>query len=208
MSPSYAKAVILLANILMVAIRAPHGRRSRTVAVAKCRNSAMEKVLLTLAACTFLLTLIWIATPALAFADYPLRSAPFFAGVVLLAVGAWLFYRSHADLGENWSISLKLREKHQLVTHGVYGLVRHPMYLAYFIYMTGQALVIPNWLAGPADGAAMLLLFAFRVGREEHMMLERFGNDYRQYMATTRRLAPRIARSTPAAFEKRSSRVS
>lgn len=193
MSPLYAKAVILLANIVMVAIRAPHGQRSRTVPVAKsCIKSGMEKFLLTLASATFLLTLIWIATPALAFADYSLHPTPFFTGIVFLAVGTWLFYRSHADLGANWSISLELRERHQLVTHGVYRLVRHPMYLAYFIYMTGQAMVIPNWLAGPADGVAMLLLFAFRVGREERMMLEQFGDDYRQYMATTRRLAPGI----------------
>lgn len=193
MSPSYAKAVILLANILMVAIRAPHGQRSRTVPVAKsCRKSGMEKFLLTLSSATFLLTLIWIVTPAIAFADYALHPAPFFVGAIFLAIGVWLFYRSHADLGANWSVSLELREKHQLVTDGVYRQVRHPMYLAYFIYMTGQALVIPNWLAGPSDGVAMVLLFALRVGPEEQMMLERFGIDYRRYMASTKRLAPGI----------------
>lgn len=192
MNPLYAKAVIVLANILMIAIRAPHGKRSREVPVAKSRKGRLEIVLIIIASTTYLLTLIWIATPILAFADYPLAYVPFSAGACCMAIGLWLFHRSHADLGANFSISLEVRKRHQLVTHGVYRLVRHPMYLAFFVYLTGQVLVLPNWLAGPADGVAMLLLFAFRVGPEEEMMLEEFGKEYRTYMASTKRLAPRF----------------
>ena len=100
--------------------------------------------------------------------------------------------RAHADLGTNWSITLEVREKHQLVTHGIYRWVRHPMYLALFLYSAGQALVLPNWLVGPSYGFAMVLLFALRVGREERMMHEEFGKDYEAYAATTRRLLPGI----------------
>ncbi len=66
------------------------------------------------------------------------------------------------------------------------------MYLSLFIYSAGQALVLPNWLAGPSYGIAMALLFAFRVRREEHMMLEEFGSDYEMYRATTKRLIPGV----------------
>ena len=128
MNPWFAKAVILLASIVMVVIRAPHGQRSRAIPVAKSRKGALEIVLLTIAWVAFFLTLIWIATPAFAFADYPLHPVPLLTGTLLLAFGLWLFHRSHADLGANWSLTLELREKHQLVTHGVYRLVRHPMY--------------------------------------------------------------------------------
>jgi protein-S-isoprenylcysteine O-methyltransferase Ste14 len=85
-----------------------------------------------------------------------------------------------------------VRDKHQLVTHGVYRWVRHPMYLALLIYSAGQALVLPNWLVGPSYGVAMILLLAFRVGREERMMLEEFGKDYEAYTATTKRLVPGV----------------
>jgi protein-S-isoprenylcysteine O-methyltransferase Ste14 len=102
----------------------------------------------------------------------------------------WLFYRSHADLGTNWSITLQVREKHQLVTQGIYQHVRHPMYLALLLYSVGQALVLPNWLAGPSYLVAFGLLFALRVGPEERMMLEEFGKDYEAYMARTKRLIP------------------
>jgi protein-S-isoprenylcysteine O-methyltransferase Ste14 len=150
----------------------------------------LEFVLLTFAWVTFFLTLIWIVSPLFAFADYPLHLAPLVAGSLCLALGLWLFYRSHADLGTNWSITLELRERHQLVTHGVYRWVRHPMYLALLIFSAGQALVAANWLIGPSYGVAMLLLIALRLGPEEQMMLDEFGSQYEAYRAKTRRLLP------------------
>ena len=133
-----------------------------------------------------------MVTPWLAFADYPLRPVPFAAGVVCLAVGLWFFHRSHADLGTNWSITLEVREKHQLVTHGIYRRVRHPMYMALFLYSVGQALALPNWVAGPSYLVAFGLLFALRLGPEERMMREEFGADYDAYVARTKRLVPGI----------------
>jgi len=192
MNPWLAASVVLLASIVMVAIRAPHGQRSRGVAVARSRKGRLEIALLTIAWVAFFLPLIWVATPVLAFADYPLHPVPLVVGTLCLAFGLWLFYRSHADLGTNWSITLEVREQHQLVTHGVYRWVRHPMYLALLIYSVGEALVLPNWLAGPSYGVAMVLLFAFRVGPEQRMMLEEFGKDYEGYMATTKRLIPGV----------------
>jgi len=188
----FAKAVILLANIVMVVIRAPHGQRSRTIAVAKSRKGPLEIVLLTIAWVAFFIPLIWIATPLFAFADFPLHPIPFVTGSWCLALGLWLFHRSHADLGTNWSITLEVRENHHLVTRGVYHWVRHPMYLALLIYSVGQALVLPNWLAGPSYGVAMVLLIALRVIPEERMMREQFGNDYEAYMKTTKRLIPGV----------------
>jgi protein-S-isoprenylcysteine O-methyltransferase Ste14 len=107
-------------------------------------------------------------------------------------LGLWLLYRSHADLGTNWSITLEVREKHQLVTHGVYRHLRHPMYLALLLYASGQALVLPNWVAGPSYLVALLFLFALRVGPEERMMVEEFGKDYEAYVARTKRFVPGV----------------
>jgi protein-S-isoprenylcysteine O-methyltransferase Ste14 len=192
MNPWIAKAVILAASVVMVAIRAPHGRRSRGIKVVKSRKGTLEIVLLTLAWLGFFIPLIWIASPVLSFAEYPLRAGPLGAGVVCLVVGLWLFYRSHADLGTNWSITLEVREQHRLITHGVYGRVRHPMYIALLLYSVGQALVLPNWVAGPSYLIAFSILLVFRVREEEKMMLEQFGDEYAAYMARTQRLVPRI----------------
>jgi len=191
-SPWAAKAIILLASIVMVAIRAPHGRRRSRILAVRSRRGTLEIVLLTLAWLGFFLPLIWIATPLLASADYPLRPIPLLAGTVCLALGLWLFHLSHADLGDNWSITLEVLDNHSLVTQGVYRRVRHPMYTALLLYSAGQALILPNYVAGLSSAVAMALLVALRIGPEERMMVEQFGANYRQYAAVTKRLLPGV----------------
>jgi protein-S-isoprenylcysteine O-methyltransferase Ste14 len=109
-----------------------------------------------------------------------------------VVIGLWLFYRSHADLGTNWSITLEVREEHRLITEGVYRVVRHPMYSALVLYSVGQALVIPNWVAGPSNLLAFAVLLALRIRAEERMMDERFGDEYAAYSARTKRLIPGV----------------
>ena len=192
MNPWVAKALVLAAALVMVVIRAPHGRRSRSVRVAASHKTPLETGLLVFAWAGFLVPLIWAVSPAFSFAEYSLRTGPFVGGVMCLVIGLWLFYRSHADLGTNWSITLELREQHQLVTHGVYRRIRHPMYSALTLYSVGQALVIPNWVAGPANLIAFAILFTLRVRAEERMMLEEFGHEYAAYSARTKRLIPGV----------------
>jgi protein-S-isoprenylcysteine O-methyltransferase Ste14 len=190
MSPWFARAAVLVASIVMVVIRAPHGQRSRGVKVTKDRKGGLETFLLTLAWVAFFLGLVWIAVPVFRFADYPLHPVPFAAGLACLAWGLWLFHRSHADLGTNWSITLQVREGHRLVTEGIYRRIRHPMYTALFLYALGQALVVPNWVVGPSYLVTFGSLFALRLRPEERMMREEFGAEYDAYVARTKRLVP------------------
>ena len=107
MNPWIAKSVVLAATGVMMAIRGPHGHRSRSVNVAKSHKTPLETGLLVFAWVGFLVPLIWVVSPAFWFADYPLRIGPLLAGVMCFVIGLWLFYRSHADLGTNWSITLE-----------------------------------------------------------------------------------------------------
>jgi protein-S-isoprenylcysteine O-methyltransferase Ste14 len=192
MNPWIAKTLVLAGTVAMIAIRAPHGRRSQRVKVAKSHKTPLETGLLVLAWVGFFAPLIWVVSPAFSFAEYPLGTGPFIGGVTCFVIGLWLFYRSHADLGTNWSITLEVREQHRLITHGVYRRIRHPMYLALALYAAGQALVIPNWVAGPANLSAFAILFALRVRAEERMMGEVFGHEYAVYSARTKRLIPGV----------------
>ena len=192
MNPWIAKAVVIAATVVMLAIRAPHGRRSRSVKVAKSHKTPLETGLLVLAWGGFFIPLIWVASSAFRFANYPLRTGPLVAGVMCFVIGLWLFYRSHADLGTNWSITLEVREGHRLITQGVYRGVRHPMYSALLLYSVGQALVIPNWVAGLSNLVAFVVLFALRVAAEERMMAQQFGNEYAAYTTRTKRLIPHV----------------
>jgi protein-S-isoprenylcysteine O-methyltransferase Ste14 len=192
MNPWIAKVVVLAGTLTMIGIRAPHGRRSRSVKVAKSHKTSLETGLLVLAWIGFFIPLIWLASPVLSFAEYPLSLGPLVAGVICFVVGLWLFYRSHADLGANWSITLEVREQHRLITQGVYRRIRHPMYSALVLYSLGHALVIPNWVAGPSNLVAFGILFTLRVHAEEQMMSDAFGDEYATYAARTKRLVPGV----------------
>src|SRR5262245_10486263 len=192
MNPWIAKAVILAASVVMIAIRAPHGKRSRAVKTVRSSKSTREVVLLTLAWIGFLVPLLWVVAPTFSFAEYSLRPTPLVAGIACLAAGLWLFYRSHAGLGSFWSITLDVRENHRLISQGVYRRVRHPMYSALFLYSVGQALAVPNWVAGWSYLVSFGILFAFRVRAEEQMMVDAFGDEYVAYMAKTKRLVPGV----------------
>jgi protein-S-isoprenylcysteine O-methyltransferase Ste14 len=103
-----------------------------------------------------------------------------------------MFQLTHRALGRNWSISLDVREDHQLVTDGIYRKIRHPMYTAFWLWAVAQALLLPNWVAGFSGIIGFGILFFGRVAREEQMMLEIFGDRYREYMARTYRVIPLI----------------
>lgn len=193
LNPWFGKAAILGIIAAIAIIRAPFGRQSRKIAIAENHRGPRETLVLALAWLgSMIIPLLWVFSPLFAIADYPLNPVVFLAGVLVAASGLWLFRQSHVELGKNWSISLDLREGHQLVTSGLYRHVRHPMYTSIFLYALGQALVVPNWIAGPANLAAFLVLFAVRVQSEEQMMADKFGDQYRNYLAKTKRLIPGI----------------
>ena len=185
-----AKGVMLVAIVMTLVIRAPHGRQSRAIRIAKDRKNRWDVTLLLLTIVGFWMPVIWVSSSVFAFADYTLHLGSLVAGVVCYAGGLALFQRSHADLGTNWSVTLQVRENHRLITRGVYRRVRHPMYTALFLYAAGQTLVVPNWIAGPSYLIALALLCTYRVGVEERMMLDEFGDDYAAYVTTTNRFIP------------------
>lgn len=163
----------------------------------KCEKKAvrhidvLEKLLIIgMAPGTLLLPLLYLFTPLLAFANYRLPAPlPLVRGGDMIA-SLWLFWRSHTDLGQNWSVSLELREKHELVTHGVYRLVRHPMYSSIWLWSLAQGLLLQNWLAGWSIVPAFAAMYFLRTPREEKLMLEKFGDQYAAYMRRTGRLFP------------------
>ncbi len=192
MNPWFAKAAILAGIIGMAIVRAPHIRRSTAIKVVSRQKSVLDNLLVRLVPIGLFLPLIWIPTHALLFAEYSLWPIPFGAGVVCLMIGLWLLHRSHVDLGTNWSNTLEVREEHQLVTNGIDRRVCHPMYLALLLYSLGQALVVPNWVAGPIFFVAFALLVALRITPEDRMMLGQFGEAYDAYRARTKRLVPGV----------------
>lgn len=185
------KIIYFIGFITLLFVRLYYRWRNRDVKFVESYVSTLEKFLFFLDAVgVVLIPLIYIFTPWLDFADYQLPSWVCWTGTFILALAIFLLWRSHADLGRNWSQSLELRKGHQLIDHGVYKYIRHPMYAAIWLYGLAQALLLHNFIAGWSTLITFGLLYFLRVPREEQMMLEKFGNDYRAYMRKTGRIIP------------------
>ena len=116
-------------------------------------------------------------------------SAPFITGLVLIAIGLTTSLTAVFTLHRSYSSSLVIREDHQLIRHGIYKHVRHPIY-------TGTTLVLfalPLCLSSVLGCIVMLLLipvFLNRIRREEALLIEEFGAEYETYRETTKKLIP------------------
>ena len=151
-----------------------------------------EGILLALVAIGGYLPIVHLATGWLSFANY---SVPFWVpilGAVTLVPTLYLFWRSHKDLGRNWSVTTEIREEHVLVTNGVYKSVRHPMYTAIWLLFLMQPLLVHNWIAGLSGPIAFGIMYVIRVPYEEAMMREQFGKAYEDYCARSGRLVPKL----------------
>ena len=81
-------------------------------------------------------------------------------------------------------------KRREITTSGPYRFVRHPMYSAFWLLACAQAALIPNWVAGFSGIVGWGILFFMRVGREEQLMTDTFGDEYRAYMGRTKRVIP------------------
>jgi protein-S-isoprenylcysteine O-methyltransferase Ste14 len=116
-----------------------------------------------------------------------LRWTGFAMGV--FAVIFWTWTQIHLDT--QWSAQLQLTKDHHLVTTGPYACVRHPLYLSMFGWAASVSLLTANWIFV----AVCVLSIAGIVGRvpkEEQMMLDAFGDEYKAYMQHTGRFFPKF----------------
>jgi protein-S-isoprenylcysteine O-methyltransferase Ste14 len=190
-TPTLSKIIWLAFGVAWFVLRLRPGRRSRQTPVRYSGRGFREFVLLGASLAGLgIVPCVYLATHFPRFADYPFVPVLSYLGTAADAACLWLFHRTHRDLGQNWSVSLDLRERHTLVTTGVYATVRHPMYAGFWLMALAQVLLLPNWIAGPAGLVGFGILYFGRVGREEEMMIDAFGDEYRSYMRRTARVVP------------------
>src|SRR5207253_1335771 len=106
-------AVFFVGFIVYTAIRGVYARRTRGLEKAHRQVDGLEKALLLFVIPSGLLTpLVYLFTPLLNFANYRLPSFIPPCGALVMLIAIWLFWRSHADLGLNWSATLEVRKGH------------------------------------------------------------------------------------------------
>jgi protein-S-isoprenylcysteine O-methyltransferase Ste14 len=178
-------------------IRGHYIKRTKSVEKVLNRKDTLERSLFGIVLVgNLLLPVVYLFTPLLGFADYRLPTLLPWCGLAVMLAALWLFWRSHADLGLNWSVTLELRKDHELIDYGVYRTIRHPMYASIWLFGLAQGLLLENWLAGWAAVATFAPMYFLRTPREERMMRECFGPAYEEYMARTGRLLPKFGRRT------------
>lgn len=199
MSASTAHVLFLVCVFLWGAIRAPHElRNKRKNKITVSRVDLRERALLSISLVglgllpgAYAISALWRdGRGILSSLDWGFSPLVATIGFLVFLAALALFLATHRQLKRNWSQTLELREDHTLVTHGVYTLVRHPMYTAFFMWAVAQALMLQNWVAGLCGLVGFGLLYAFRVGREEDMMRAAFGQQWDDYARRTKRLIP------------------
>jgi protein-S-isoprenylcysteine O-methyltransferase Ste14 len=112
-------------------------------------------------------------------------------GMAGLGLLAW----AHGALDGYFSPTLRLREHHELIDHGPYAWIQHPMYTAFLAFFVGIFLLSAHPWIGGLGVAVIGSLMTLRLPKEEAMLATRFGERYRRYRARTGRFLPRLTRA-------------
>jgi protein-S-isoprenylcysteine O-methyltransferase Ste14 len=110
-------------------------------------------------------------------------------GVGLYALGGALRLWPVFVLGRRFSGLVAIQPGHELVTTGVYSMIRHPSYLGLLVNLAGWALAFRS-LVGVALVAATVPPLLARIAAEEALLRDHFGAHYDAYRARTARLVP------------------
>lgn len=179
--------------VIEMIIRAPLNKRRKQEKMSERRVTNQEvMILILLLLGGFIMPLIYAATNWLDFANYTLPAWAGWLGVLLITGALVIFWRAHADLGLNWSPTLEIREKHELIMRGIYSVIRHPMYASQWLLAIAQPLLLQNWIAGFLNLLAFIPFYFLRVKAEEQLMMEQFGEDYAAYTKKVGSVFPKL----------------
>lgn len=112
-------------------------------------------------------------------------------GVVLFAAGGTLRLWPVFVLGRRFSGLVAIQPGHELVTGGIYGVIRHPSYVGLFVSSMGWALTFRSGV-GVLLTLMMIPPLIARIRAEERLLHAQFGAAYDAYRARTSRLIPGV----------------
>jgi protein-S-isoprenylcysteine O-methyltransferase Ste14 len=120
---------------------------------------------------------------------FSIQSPMNIVGAIMFIIGLIISINAQMTINTNYSWTLEIREGHKLVKNGLYKYVRHPIYMGTFI----RVIAIPIYMSSFSGFLLSLLsipLFNYRISIEERMLIEEFGEEYKQYKEHTWKLFP------------------
>lgn len=186
-----ALAVVMLLTVTVTAYYRIQAASSREKISHKEEGYLFAIVLRLFGVSLWITTFAYLIFPvAVQWATVPLPDWVRWVGVITGAFCSVLMYWTLSSLGKNLTDTVVTRKEATLVTHGPYRWVRHPFYVTAALLMASATVLTANWLIG-VTSVIVFGLLAVRTPKEEQMLVERFGQPYRDYMARTGRFFPR-----------------
>ncbi|MEK7217542.1 MAG: isoprenylcysteine carboxylmethyltransferase family protein [Patescibacteria group bacterium] len=117
----------------------------------------------------------------IALRDYNLLK---FIGITINIAGLVVWWSARFTLAKNWSMGFGKPKINQLVTHGIYSKIRHPIYWGINLTLTGLIILYPKyWFS--VLGILIIVYFFYRMRVESGYLLEKLGEEYRNYKRKT-----------------------
>jgi len=143
-------------------------------------------LILWLSPLVYLLNPLWMAWSKIGLPD-SVRWLSIGIGIVCIGLIYWLF----SSIGSGISPTSATRKQHTLVTSGPYHWVRHPLYTVGSSMFISFGMIADNWFIAVL-GVLAFIAMAIRTPKEEANLIEKFGDEYREYMKRTGRFLPRL----------------
>ncbi|MHA2225870.1 MAG: methyltransferase family protein [Candidatus Hodarchaeales archaeon] len=113
-----------------------------------------------------------------------------YIGIIVLICGGIILLLSRYEIGKYGTGKIVIEQQHELISSGIYGYVRHPIYLGGLIGWIGISLAF----RGPVTGVIFLILYFIlmksRIDIEEGMLQQKFDEEYLDYKNRTKKLIP------------------
>jgi protein-S-isoprenylcysteine O-methyltransferase Ste14 len=130
----------------------------------------------------------WMAWSKIGLPDW-VRWVGVFLGILCIFGIYWLF----SSIGTGITPTSATRKEHQLVTRGPYRWVRHPLYTFGSSLFIAFGMMADNWFIALL-GILAFIAMASRTPKEEANLIEKFGDEYREYMKRTGRYFPKFSK--------------
>jgi protein-S-isoprenylcysteine O-methyltransferase Ste14 len=143
-------------------------------------------LILWLSPLVYLLNPLWMAWSKIGLPDW-VRWLGVGIGIVCTIMIYWLF----SSIGSGITPTSATRKQHKLVTSGPYRWVRHPLYTVGSSMFISFGMMADNWFIA-ALGVLAFIAMAIRTPKEEANLIEKFGDEYREYMKHTGRYLPKL----------------
>lgn len=189
------RLALVIVIILTMAVVVYHRRQAAASGdrISYQQEGYLFAILLRLAGfCLWISTVAYLVWPAsVQWATVSLPHWVRWIGVAGGVICSFLMYWTLSSLGNSLTDTVAIRSDATLVEHGPYHWVRHPYYVTAALLMASVTVLTANWLIGICC-LVVLAMLAVRTPKEEQMLIERFGQQYRDYMARTGRFFPRV----------------